>query len=222
MESDGRFVANEAHYKKYAYEVLESHFENREEFECFYDSLNKPSTKDEFLRVTAFYRFLVKKGDWHVGDWHFKDKGVERKGGTVIDYITNSFKVIALFAIIESLLSVRRQPRRDAKQRCVRFFSNLPSNRKEALCHAIKIDRKPLESIEEVVDFLYNLRSEFVHEARFVLELISGPHPVFSKRKKREAREESVSEVRLSINELMEAFEEGILKYFNREISKGK
>ena len=222
MESDGRFVANEADYKKYAYEVLESHFENREEFECFYDSLNKPSIKDEFLRVTAFYRFLVKKGDWHVGDWHVEDKGVESKGDTVIDYITNSFKVIALFAIIESLQGVRCSISSGAKQRCVRFFRNLPSSRKQALFNAIKIDREPLESIEEVVDFLYNLRSEFVHEARFVLELISGPHPVFSKRKKREAREESVSEVRLSINELMEAFEEGILKCFGQEMLKGE
>jgi len=222
MESDGRFVANEAYYKKYAYEVLESHFENREKFECFYDSLNKPSIKDEFLRVTSFYRFLVKKGDWHVEDWDVEDKGVEAKGEAVIGYITNSFKVIALFAIIESLPSVRRSPFGGAKKRCACFFKNLPSNRKEALCNAIKVDRKPLESIEEVVDFLYNLRSEFVHEARFVLELISGPHPVFSRRKKREAREESVSEVGLSIDEFMEVFEEGILKYFGQELSKGK
>lgn len=81
-------------YKDDTYQALSSQFENRQKFESFYSSLNNSEAKDEFLRVGSSYLFFVKNGDWHVH--------VPRSDGK-IDYFTNSFKLVALLAIIESL-----------------------------------------------------------------------------------------------------------------------
>lgn len=93
MAFKGRYIADEETYKEDAYQALESNFCSRDAFEQFYLSLNAAS-KDEFLRVATFYLFFVKKGDWHVS--------VERSNA-VIDYITNSFKLVGVFSLIESL-----------------------------------------------------------------------------------------------------------------------
>jgi hypothetical protein len=81
-------------YKDDAYQALSSQFENRLDFESFYSSLNDHETKDEFLRVGSSYLFFVKNGDWHVHG---------TRSNSLIDYFTNSFKLVALLAIIESL-----------------------------------------------------------------------------------------------------------------------
>lgn len=81
-------------YKDDAYQAFSSQFENRQKFESFYSSLNDEETKDEFLRVGSSYLFFVKNGDWHVR---------VRRSKSLIEYFTNSFKLIAIFAIIESL-----------------------------------------------------------------------------------------------------------------------
>lgn len=92
--SSGRYVADENTYKEDAYLALTSRFGSRDDFEQFYMSLGDSITKDEFLRAAAFYLFFVKRGDWHVS--------IERSN-PVIDYITNSLMLIAIFSLIESL-----------------------------------------------------------------------------------------------------------------------
>lgn len=81
-------------YKDDAYQALSSQFENRQIFESFYSSLIDDETKDEFLRVSSSYLFFVKNGDWHVR---------VPRSNSLIKYFTNSFKLVALLAIIESL-----------------------------------------------------------------------------------------------------------------------
>ena len=92
--SKGHYVSDEETYKEDAYNALKSNFSDREGFELFYSSLSGSGVKDEFLRVATFYLFFVKSGDWHVA--------VERSDA-VIDYITNSFKLLSVFSLIESL-----------------------------------------------------------------------------------------------------------------------
>jgi hypothetical protein len=94
MVSDGRYVADDEKFKEDAYLALASRFTSRNDFENFYSTLNDLATKDEFLRTASFYLFMVKCGDWHVA--------VERSNA-VIGYFTNSFKLVALFSVIESL-----------------------------------------------------------------------------------------------------------------------
>jgi hypothetical protein len=226
MVSDGRYIAAEDNFKPQAYSVLGSQFKNRGHFDSFYASLKDDATKDEFLRVACFYNLLVKNGDWHV------------TGSVgVVDYLTNSFKLVALFSLIESLSDKQHQefyawlcsedpksifPISDKStlstlndkyknsygsiRRCVAFFSALPPLRQKALCDAIKVDRQPLVSIKKVADFLYELRSKFVHQAQFVLDL--EDNTVFSMKK------DKVTQTNLSMETLLETFEEGVVKYF--------
>jgi hypothetical protein len=226
--SDGRYIDAEPAFKEYAYTALLSRFPDRQGFEHFYEALTDLSVKDEFLRVTSFYLFLVKRGEWHV---------TVEGSAPVVDYLSNSFKVTALFALIESLSDQRHLDfyewlrARDAPttfpipdatvlaqlneeykasfgsiRRCVSFFSRLSPERQQALCNALSVDEQPLASVEKVAKFLYDWRSKFVHEARLVLQF--GYFSVLS------MRGERIVESQLSLETLLDTFEEGVLAYF--------
>lgn len=230
MVSDGRYIADEPPFKRYAYTALMSRFPDQAAFERFYESLADSAIKDEFLRITSFYLFLVKQGEWHV---------TVEGSAPEVDYLSNSFKVVALFALIESLSHQQHQDfyewlcEKDAQttfpildaaalatlneeykasfgsiRRCIAFFSRLPPERQQALCKAVSVDGRPLASIRKVADFLYDLRSKFVHEARLVLQL--GDFLALSMKGQR------VVETQLSVDTLLDTFEEGVLAYFNR------
>ena len=81
-------------FKNDSYEALSSQFDNKQDFEDFYSSLKDDQTKDEFLKIGTAYLFFVKNGDWHVN--------VERSN-QIIEYFTNSFKLVSLLAVAESV-----------------------------------------------------------------------------------------------------------------------
>jgi hypothetical protein len=229
MVPDRRYVANSEAYLEVAYAALASRFPNRASFDKFYTALPDDSRRNQFLRLASFYRYLVKKGDWHV---HAEDSV------PVVNYLTNSYKLVALFSLIESLsdepyvdfyswLNQRdsattfpipdtvtlTQLHEDYKEsfgsirRCVAFFRGLPLPRQNALCSAISIEGKPLSSIEEVAKFLYDLRSKFVHNAYLILEVSN--HIVLSQR--------ATVRTNLTLNDLLDLFEEGLLAWFCQE-----
>lgn len=221
-----RFLRRESYMRGYAASALISQFPYAAAFDAFYVALTDEQ-KDEFLRVGSSYLFLVKQGDWHVD--------VEGSN-PVIDYFTNSFKLVSLFSLIESLSSEKHQdfyewlghvaeeiyPITDkvalkqhhesykatfgSIRRCVAFFERLPPQRQAELRASIKIDGAPVKSVKEVAQFLYNLRSKFVHEGKFVLDI--ADMPVMSRHKN--ANTLTV----LSMPNLLEAFEEGVVAYF--------
>jgi hypothetical protein len=230
MVSDGRYIKSEGYFKCCAYEALSFHFADRARFDQFYLSLHPDAVKDEFLRVASLYLFLVKRGDWHVNI-----EGL----GPVVDYLTNSFKLVALFSLVESLSAEKyvdfyewlimqdregNFPIADRRalsplyqeyklshgsvRRCVTFFDRLPSTHKEALCHAIKVNGKPLGSVKKVAIFLYDLRSKFVHEGQLSLHV--------SERRVTSVR--AGIETQLSMDVLSEAFEQGLLAHFRSRI----
>ncbi len=230
MVSDGRYVDDEDRFKEDAYLALTSRFTTREAFENFYSSLNNSATKDEFLRAASFYLFMVKNGDWHVS--------VERSN-PIVDYFTNSFKLAALFSVIESLsdrhykdlfnwlndepqesifpindhvslsaLNEKYKSEYGSIRRCKAFFENLPQCTQKVLCDSIKIDGHPLKSIKKVAEFLYEIRSKFVHEARLFSQISDVAGTVLSMSGNR------VVQTELSIDVLFQAFEEGLLAYF--------
>ncbi len=212
--------------REYAASAFASQFANGGEFDYFYVALTDEE-KDEFLRIGSSYLFLVKQGDWHVD--------VEGSN-PVIGYFTNSFKLVSLFSLIESLSSEKHQdfyewlahiheriyPITDnvelkrlhekykatfgSIRRCVAFFHRLPQARQVELRNSLKIDGVPVKSIKEVAQFLYNLRSKFVHEGEFVLDIAHVP--VISRHK----NASTVTE--LSMPTLLSAFEEGVVAYF--------
>lgn len=79
-----------------AYRALKENFKNHEEFKSFYGGMYDDKIKDEFLRVSSSYLFFVKNGQWHVD---------VPRSNPVIDCFSNSFKLVALLAIIESMSS---------------------------------------------------------------------------------------------------------------------
>ncbi|MCU6434057.1 hypothetical protein LPB67_09790 [Undibacterium sp. Jales W-56] len=212
--------------KEYAAAALARQFPTREQFDAFY-SLLTDEQKDELLRVGSYYLFLVKQGDWHVD---------VDNSNPVVDYITNSFKLVSLFSLIESMSGERHQdfydwlqchpdkvfpiPDRAALEvlheqykstfgsirRCVAFFERLAPSRQAELLKVVTFNQQPAKSIKHVAQFLYNLRSKFVHEGEFVLDLASLP--VMSQHKN------AITMTSLSMDTLLEIFEEGVVAQF--------
>jgi hypothetical protein len=60
--------------------------------------------------------------------------------------------------------------------------------------------------MKEIAQFLYTLRSKFVHEGELVLDIASIP--VMSRHKG------AITLTGLSIPDLLQAFEEGVIEYF--------
>jgi hypothetical protein len=230
LTSDRRYLLNEDKFKEYAYTALGAEFSKREEFEYFYSSLPSDAVKDEFLRVSSFYLFLVRGGDWHV-----RVKGSD----SVVDYLTNTFKLVSIFSLIESMsdeihtdffqwlcdrkkrevfpISDREALNRlhdeykdsfGATKKCIGFFNRLSPDSKRTLCNSVQIDRKPMPSIEKLARFLYDLRSKFVHESTLVLSVSDVPMVSYKKRKK--------VVVDLSIETLGKAFQEGVKAHFEK------
>lgn len=230
MTFDGRYVANEVKFLESAFVTFSPHFSDRAAFDNFYEKLHGPELRDEFLRITNFYRYLVKEGDWQI-------RGTEHN--PVIDYLTNTYKLVALFSLIESLTTLKHEdfyewlchkkateifPIQDQNtlqmlyqdykksfgsiRRCVVFFDRLPSHLQGQLCDSIHINGKPIQNIKKVAEFLYNLRSKFVHEGKLVLSVADTPVYSIGEKKKRLMRSS------LTISLLLEAFEVGVLEYF--------
>jgi hypothetical protein len=215
-------------FKPLAETVFSNHLGGKVGFEHFYDGLTDEE-KDLFLGVASKYVYLVKNGDWRV---ELEDCE------PVIDYFTNSFKLVSLFSLIESLSSEKYEdfyewlqkqedeifPIPDQSKlkslyeeykktygsirRCVRFFERLPPTRQIELRSGLMVRGKPVSEIRAVAEFLYNLRSKFVHQGEFVLEIASIP--MMSSHKNAETMTD------MPISTLLRAFEQGVLAYFGR------
>ncbi|GGX76871.1 hypothetical protein GCM10007386_05090 [Pseudoduganella dura] len=207
--------------------IFVDHLGGKDNFETFYAGLTDVE-KDLFLGIASKYSSLVKHGDWHV-NWE--------DCNPVIDYFTNSFKIVSLFALIESLSSEKHEdfyewikkeegdvfPINDKSKlkslyesyklsygsirRCVSFFERLSPARQARLRSGFKLNGEPASDIKVVAQYLYNLRSKFVHECELVLEIASIP--VMSRHKS------AVTFTDISIPILLQAFEEGVLAYFS-------
>ena len=221
-----RYLRRESYMREYAATAFESQFSDAMAFDVFYERLGDEA-KDQFLRVASTYLFLVKRGDWRV-DVEGTDP--------VIDYFTNSFKLVSLFSLIESLSAEKHQDFQEwliqigeeiypipdkatlrklhekykvtfgSIRRCVAFFERLPPMRQEELRGALKVEGAPTKSVKEVAQFLYNLRSKFVHEGEFVLDIANVP--VMSKHKS------ASTLTSLSMQKLLQIFEEGVIAHF--------
>lgn len=229
MPPVGRYVGNEDRYKVDAYAVLRSHFSNRRKFEEFYAAV-PDNKRNEFLRACATYRYLAKHGDWKIRVRGFNP---------VIGYLTNSYKLVAIFSIIESLsdldhldfyqwLTAKTRkatfPIQDRKtletlyreykssygatRRCIQFFLRLPVEEQRSLCGSITVERKPTTEIKKLAEFLYNLRSGFVHKAEFAHE-VGGPALVVTK--------QGLVKSTMTVDSIFRAFEIGVIEHFRGE-----
>ncbi len=100
MKHDRRYIQGEARFLQYATESLCPRFVSPHDFCQFYSLLPDDEAKNAFLRVASFYKFLVKDGDW-VNKLHGEE--------SVTDYLTNSYKLVGIFSLIESLVDAEHK-----------------------------------------------------------------------------------------------------------------
>lgn len=230
MTGYGSYFRNAKAFKKDAFAVLRSKFSDRKAFERFYEAIPDARKKNEFLRICCYYRYLAKHGKWKVFV-----RGINRD----IDYLDNTYKLVAIFSLIESLSEEKHQdffewlnaqktedlfPIKDkaelkkqyaeykaafgAIRRCIAFFDRLSLEQKRSLCRSISTNGRPTESIKKLAEYLYLLRSKFVHEAELVLELGTGPIHSIDRR--------GVTHSTLSVDAVFDAFENGVIAYFSQ------
>lgn len=210
---------------KYCYLAVQSHFESIDALDDWFSHLPSDEKRDAFLKIAPYYLALVKNGDWNVD---IPDSN------RVIPYFTNTFKYIALMSLIESLSDtkfidfysylIRRRTKAQfplekseltemyktynnefgSIRRCIGFFKGLPKVRQDALVG--KLDAHGVKpTIDNFVKYLYQIRSEFVHNADLVHEF--SETPTFSRFGNR------IVVCYLSIQDAMEFFEEGLIAW---------
>lgn len=221
------FLERKDYFLPIARRALSGRFANEGEFLAFFERIADDTDKESFLRVASYYLFLVKAGDWVIDD---------PASNPVIEQFTNSYKLITLISLIESLgdagghyvdfyefLIARRggvefpilrelldRRYREYKntygswRRCVTFFQRLDQAEKDRLCAAFG----GRFSFDEVVRYLYDLRSKFVHEGRVVLHLNAMPALLLGDEENRAVL------VRLSMADVLRVFETGVLLRF--------
>jgi hypothetical protein len=183
--------------------------------------------KNLLLRTAAFYLFLVKRGDWIV-DVLSSDK--------VIDYLTNTYKYIAIFSLIESLSQekfidlytflIRKRSGVDFplinKNKLNEYYSRYKDEfgsirRCISFFKALSAEKQreliariEVEgadpTIENLAKSLYEMRSRFVHEAQLVLHMSEEMSLGYQDKK--------LIVCNLSIKDAMRFFEEGLLAHF--------
>ncbi|MHA2408191.1 MAG: hypothetical protein ACXACA_07460 [Candidatus Ranarchaeia archaeon] len=226
---DQRYLDAKDKFLEYSFQALQSHFGTKDEFLSFFEKIKNDAQKNLFLKTASFYLFLVKKGDWLV-DISDSNRNV--------DYLTDTYKYIAIFSLIESLQDkshldfysflARRKtnvtfPIRDKTQLekwYRKYKKEFGSIRQSVRFFKSLSTRSKAElinnlevtdvkaTIENLSKYLYALRSQFVHEAELVVNM-SGRTTISTHGKKTVI-------CKLSLANLMKYFEEGLIRYFSQ------
>jgi hypothetical protein len=201
---DQRYLSNKAAYLEYSYQALQDRFNTKDDFIIFFDAIENDEAKNLFLKTASFYLFLVKRGDWQVA---------VAGSNKTIDYLTDTYKYIAIFSLIESL---QNKEFIDFYTFLIRSKTNVnfPIKDKQDLKHWYRKYKEEYGSIKKSVNFfksltsekkadlvkhlkvkdvppeieklskyLYDVRSKFVHEAQLIVNM-SGKTTVSSYGKK--------------------------------------
>jgi hypothetical protein len=227
MKKDLRYLRDKNKFLEFSYIALKEQFRSKNEFISFFNSIEGAEQQNLFLKTASFYLFLVKQGDWIVDI----NRSIPKVG-----YLTDTYKYIGLFSLIESLQT----------EKFIDFYSYLirrkskvqfPINDKNKLENWYKKYKEEFGSITQAVSFfkglskkrqgyltetlevgdakpsienlskyLYELRSKFVHEAELILNM-SESTTIGSNGKK-------IVVCKISIKDLMTFFEEGLVNYF--------
>jgi len=224
---DLRYLVFKDRFLLYSYLALKEHFNSYQELVSYFNSIQNDEQKNLFLKTASFYLSLVKQGDWHVDI---------PESDSIVEYLTNTYKYIAIFSLIESLNAgsyidfysflVRRKakikfPIHDKNelkcqyrrykeefgsiQRCLSFFKSLSPERQKSLIDKLEV-KNTEPTIENLAKHLYDLRCKFVHEAELVLEMSEATFVGRTKNK--------MVICRLSIQDIMRFFEEGLIVHF--------
>ena len=225
---DLRYFKEETRYLDHAWDVFGDYFITSDHFFSQYNAIPTSERKNLFLMIASRYKFLVRDGEYHLigtGYYHYVDY-LDRtyKFISIMSLIEAMFADEEYVDFYQWLMMKKRREQifpiantqalddlyREYKlkfgaKKAVKFFSGLDAGAQEFLASRVTIDsdRKPAEAIARK---LYIIRSEFVHQARLVLEFNDGL--MFSK------REGNVMYSMLSLQDLQLVFEHGLLHHF--------
>ena len=102
---DLRYLNDKDKFLNYAYDVLKDYFTSRENFNDFFINLSDNNTKNNFLKIISFYKFLVRDSSLIslIKDETESDRSTQQ----VISYLDETYKFIGIFALIEGLVEVK-------------------------------------------------------------------------------------------------------------------
>jgi len=225
---------NDVKYFDYAFDVFKRYFKNRKAFETFFNAIRNEEEKDKFLQIASFYKFLVKDGNFVFDDASLRpvvDYYID-----YIDENYKYIAIFALIECLigesdfvefynwllqnhdfnETPIASKTKLRNlyakylkefGTTQKAITFFSSLDPDSKKLIEAKVNIrDGSSSSSLEVLAELLYEIRSEFVHKAKLVLEF--GKNAVISTRNKKRIF------TKLTIQDLGELLERGVLLYF--------
>jgi hypothetical protein len=225
---DMRFFKEEARYLDQAWDVYRDYFASRGSFLGCYRQIPSSKRKNLFLMVLSHYKLLVRDGEYRlVGtqqslyvsylDETYKFISImslieslfaEQEHVDFYQWLTMKKRKKQVFPVADdkALDDLYRQYKLEhGARRIIRFFSELDEGAKRFLAARIRIDNDH-KTAEVVAQKLYIMRSEFVHQARLVLEFNDGL--MVSK------RHGNMMYSMLSLRDLLLLFEHGILNHF--------
>jgi hypothetical protein len=219
---DLRYLKERDWFSNFAFQVFREYFPGRSAFDTFVDSIAADEEKSRFLKVASFYKFLVKDGRFSV------------PGAEQAKYFDETYRFLAICALIEwveprvrvkgfyswvrksaaafpiqgpqELKALHQQYKSQSPlvTKMVSFFRRLDGASKRELESSIKVHGQPM-AIDDVARTLYGLRSEFMHDARLIVEL-SGVKTLSARHMDRE--------ITLPLERLERVFERGVLLRF--------
>lgn len=230
---DLRYLDAKDKFLNYAFDVFHEYYPDRDIFNQQFDAIPTDSEKNLFLMIASFYKFLVKDGAYVCEDPEFpkrigyidetykyiaimalieamytKDKYVEfykwlmrkAKSESKIFPITNQAELQELYN--------RYKAQHGATRKALAFFQSLDDSVKRYVTTKITVDRRT-QPIKSLAKLLYQIRSDFLHHAKLVLEFgAMTALAVFSK------RDQKTIQSSFTIDDMKLIFESGVLKRF--------
>jgi hypothetical protein len=225
-----KYLKDADDYLKHVISVWAKYFYSKDVLKIFFEKISAEQEKDLFLRVGSFYRFLViegryqfKSSEWNSGMSYIDDtykyiaifsliEALDSPGAYVDFYHwlqRNKNKIEMNFAktVIAVLDEAYKQYKSEngATQAAVLFFSRLDQADQEFIQKRIEIRGKQ-RSLKQLAQLLYDIRSQFVHQAHLVLN--------FGNKISVGRQRGQIIINNLSIKDLCMLFEHGFLKRF--------
>jgi hypothetical protein len=234
---DMRYLDAKEKFLGYAWDVYSDYYDNREVFLAQFTQITNDKGKNKFLKITSFYKFLIRDstlvtfqdGEENRVDYlddtykyiaimaFIEDLLSEEKFMDFFNWLSQRKIQEELYPIINHsvLQNLYNEYKENfgATKKAEKFFAGLDDQAQNYLTARITIN-EGYKPAEEVAKFLYEIRSEFVHRSRLIVEFVDGT--MYSRRRNKEIM--SI----LSFSDLSLLFEHGLLQHFGFEPTKRK